>query len=495
VRSFYDSDGDGIGDLPGVIQNLDYLNDGDPDGGQDLGVTGLWLMPIFASPSYHGYDTTDYYTVNPEYGTNDDFRRLVDEAHRRGMRIIIDLMLNHTSNQHPWFVDSASGPESEHRDWYIWRAENPGYPGPWNQPVWHYANGAYYYGVFWSGMPDLNLANPEVTAELYRVARFWLEEMRADGFRLDAAHHYIEDGWKQKHTPASHEWLRAFYTYSKEVAPEMMAVAEVWDESDVVSTYTTEDVDLAFEFSLAESLLRAVDMGWAVPLASTMEEVQGLYPDGGYATFLTNHDQNRVMNVLGHDEEKAKMAATLLLTLPGVPFVYYGEEIGMSGAKPDELIRTPMQWTSDAQAGFTTGTPWAPLNEGHEGRNVALQLADADSLLNHYRALVALRLAQPALRGFDYAPVDSADQLVYAYLRGGRILVVANLAGKATADYALSWLDEMLPPGQYQATDLLTGRQAAILNVDVGGQVEGYLPLPELPARSALLLELVPAGE
>ncbi|MFN2225492.1 MAG: alpha-amylase family glycosyl hydrolase [Anaerolineae bacterium] len=495
VRSFYDSDGDGVGDLPGLLEKLDYLNDGDPAGGPDLGVTGLWLMPVLTSPSYHGYDVVDYYTVNPDYGTNDDFRQFMDAAHARGMYIIIDLVLNHTSTEHPWFVDSASGPDSERRDWYIWSDEDPGYLGPWGQEVWHPRNGAYYYGLFWSGMPDLNLENPLVTAELEDVARFWLEEMDVDGFRLDAARHYVEDGKIQEHTEATHQWLRDFCTFCQEVEPEMLAVAEVWDTSYAVAQYTTEDVNLAFEFSLAGSILSAVNNGRAGPLASTMREVMRLYPAGEYATFLTNHDQNRVMNQLNRDEDKARLAATLLLTLPGVPFLYYGEEIGMVGAKPDELIRKPMQWTDGPQGGFTEGIPWQPLDRGFEERSVAIQSADAGSLLNHYRALIGLRNAYPALRGLSLTPVESPHQGVYAFLRGGQILVVINLEGQAAADYALQWTDEALASGNYQATSLLAPAEVAPLTVGPGGVVEGYQPLPELPARSALVLALAPAGE
>jgi alpha-amylase len=498
VRSFYDSDGDGIGDIPGLIEKLDYLNDGDPATDSDLGVGGLWLMPIFPSASYHGYDVMDYYAVNPEYGTLEDFERLMAEAHQRGMRVIVDLVLNHTSDQHPWFLDSASGPDAARRDWYVWSDTDPGFLGPSRQPVWHERNGAYYYGLFGSGMPDLNLENPSVTEELYNVARFWLQEMEADGFRLDAARHYIEDGKVQAHTPATHHWLQGFYAFVKEVNPEMLAVGEIWDVSDVVSTYVDGELDLAFEFSLAKAILLSANEGSATALASAMKEIQRLYPQGGYATFLTNHDQNRVMDELGGDPAKARLAATVLLTLPGVPFVYYGEEIGMTGSKPDELIRTPMQWTSDPQAGFTAGAPWEPVNEGYEEVNVDVQSADPDSLLNHYRRLVALRNDHPALRGLAFQAAESTARSVYAYLRhaqGEAILVVLNLGQEAASEVALTLRDSSLAAGRYAAVDLLTGAEAAPLNVESGGAVNGYLPLPELPARSALLLRLDPGEE
>jgi alpha-amylase len=497
VRSFYDSGGDGIGDLPGLIDKLDYLNDGDPATEDDLGVTGLWLMPVFASPSYHGYDVTDYDIVNPEYGTNDDFRRLMAEAHRRGIRVIIDLVLNHTSDQHPWFVDSASGPNAKYRDWYIWSETDPGYFGPWGEPVWHEKNGAYYYGIFGSGMPDLNLENPDVTAALYDVARFWLEEMGADGFRLDAARHLIEEGRVQSNTPETHAWLHDFYLFSKGVSPEALTVGEIMDVSDAIATYVGSDVDLAFEFSLADSLLISVDEGRVTPVESAMKEVQRLYPAEGYATFLTNHDQNRVMDRLSREAGKAELAATLLLTLPGVPFVYYGEEIGMTGSKPDELIRTPMQWTAGAQAGFTAGTPWKPVNPGYEETNVEVEAADPGSLLNRYRALIALRSAHPALRRGGYTPVPGVGATVYAFLRSTpdeQVLIVANLGAKPATDYALSLAQSPLSPGSHAAADLLSGAPAAPLSVGPEGAFDGYQPQAELPARTVLFLGLA-AGE
>jgi glycosidase len=501
VRSFYDSDGDGIGDLPGVIEKLDYLNDGDPTTGTDLGVTGLWLMPIFPAVSYHGYDVTDYYSVNPQYGTAEDFKRLVAEAHRRGIQVIVDMVLNHTSDQHPWFLDSASAPSAEHRDWYIWSESNPGYVGPTSQTVWHPKNGAYYYGLFGSGMPDLNLENPEVTAELYKAARFWLEDMGADGFRLDAAQHYVENGKKQVGTPATHAWLRDYRAYCKEAKsqpPEMLTVGEVMSISDAVATYVPQDLDLAFEFSLAKSVLLSVNEASSTALASAMKEIQRLYPEGGYAPFLTNHDQNRVMDVLGRDPGKAKLAATILLTLPGVPFVYYGEEIGMTGSKSHELIRTPMQWTPGASAGFTTGQPWEPVNAGYEQSNVETEMADPGSLLNHYRKLIAVRNAHPALQGYGFAALQSADTAAYAYLRQGgeeTILVALNLGEEPVGEYGLSVSASSLTPGRYTAVDLLSGAEAAALTVGAGGAIDKYQPLPELPARSALILQLVAAGE
>jgi glycosidase len=275
-------------------------------------------------------------------------------------------------------------------------------------------------------------------------------------------------------------------------------VGEIWDVSDVVATYAGSDVDLAFEFSLAEAILSSVSEGWLAPLESAMKEVQRLYPEGGYAPFLANHDQNRVMDQLYGDLDKARLAAALLLTLPGVPFIYYGEEIGMTGSKPDELIRTPMQWAAGPQTGFTAGTPWQPLNEGYETTNVEVQLAEPGSLLQCYRTLIALRRAHPALNGGDFFPVQSAGRTVYAFLRQSadeQILVVVNLGDKAESQYALKLAESPLSTGEYAATDLLTGTEVASLAVGTGGAVKGYQPQPQVSPRTALILQLTRDGE
>ena len=405
VRSFADSDGDGVGDLSGLIGKLDYLNDGDPaitsapstsseqalslSKGHDLGVTGVWLMPIMASPSYHGYDVTDYYQVNPEYGTNEDFKRLVEEAHQRGIRVIIDLVLNHTSSEHPWFIESQD-PDSPKRDWYVWSDVEPEGKG-WHPGV----NGGYYYGYFGEHMPDLNYKNPAVTEEMHRVVRFWLQEMGADGFRLDAVKYLYEDGKRIEHTPATHEWLKDFNKFYKGIDPQAFTVGEVWNDSGTSATYVGDELDATFDFGLAEGMIQSAVSGKRVNAERAAQTTIDAYPPGQFATFLANHDQNRTRSrVL--DEGQAKTAATLQLAFGGVPFIYYGEEIGMQGTKPDENIRRPMQWT--AEGGFTTGTPWNGYYEDYRERNVAGQDADPNSLLNHYRDLIRLRSEHAALR-------------------------------------------------------------------------------------------------
>lgn len=506
VRSFQDSDGDGIGDLQGLIDRLDYLNDGDPTTTDDLGVTGIWLMPVAQSPSYHGYDTTDYYTVEEDYGSNEDFQRLIEEAHRRGIKVIVDLVLNHTSTEHPWFVDSASGPDAEKRDWYIWSPTDDGSRAPWSGggPVWHKRDDAYYFGLFWEGMPDLNYRNPEVTAEMQNAARFWLEDMGADGFRLDAVRHLVEEGTRYSGAPATHEWLAGFDDFVDTVDPDALTVGEVWDTTGQAASYVQGDeVDLVFEFELAEGIVRSVQQGKPTATSEELAALLAAYPTGQFATFLTNHDQPRVATTLFKDPEGNKLAATALLTLPGVPFIYYGEEIGVTGNKPDEKIRTPMQWNDAANAGFTSGQPWQPVNQGFEQLNVAAQDADPTSQLNLYRRLIHLRTDHPALLRGVFIPVESSCPSTLAFLRqvpagdadapdGQTMLVVLNFDRKGEQEgCTFSYSGDALPAGTYQMRDLLNDGDAAPLTATAAG-FQAYAPLPSLAARAGHILLLEP---
>jgi glycosidase len=487
VRSFYDSDGDGIGDLNGIIEKLDYLNDGDPTTSDDLGVTGIWLMPITVSPSYHGYDVTDYFNVNPDYGTNEDFLRLMDEAHARGIHVIVDLVMNHTSTQHPWFIESQN-PDSEKRDWYIWAEENPGFRGPDGQIVWHSDPSGYYYGVFWGGMPDLNFENPNVTFAMYDTARFWLEEMNVDGFRLDAIKHMIEEGSGQENTRSTHDWLQEFYNFYKAVEPEAFTVGEAWTSTQQVIDYTGDEVDVAFQFDLALDILNGSDAGIASIFTKTQQEVYDAFPPNQYATFITNHDQNRVMSQLDGDEAKARLAASILLTGTGIPFVYYGEEIGMTGTKPDEDIRRPMQWASDStKVGFTTGIPWRAPATDYIERSVALQTDDPTSLLNHYRTLIQLRNNHDALRVGDWTLVEANSNRLYTFLRrteNETILVLINMNRNPVlaGDYSL----ELGLDGTFTAVSLFG------LQTTTNPTATGYVPFDEIPPQSTHIIQLVP---
>ncbi len=475
VRSFNDTNGDGIGDFNGITQKLDYL--------QSLGVTALWLMPIHPSPSYHGYDVLNYYAVNPQYGTMADFKRLLSEAHSRGMFVVIDLVLNHTSSQHPWFIDANSSPQSKYRSWYVWSESDPG-------TGWHAGNRGYYFGLFSDVMPDLNYRNPEVTAQMEKVARYWLTEVGIDGFRVDAAKHLIEENGKTENTAATHEWLKGFYQAYKADRPEAFAVGEVYGAGGSIAKTYRDQLDEVFNFELASGFVNSANGGANSGINSAIKFTLADMSDGQYATFLTNHDQNRVMSVLNGNLYKAKVAASLLLTAPGTPFIYYGEEIGMTGKKPDEDIRLPMQWTGDAvTAGFTTGQPWHAPNTSTPTVNVAAEDKDPISLLNHYRTLIALRKAHPALRTGSLTLLETNNPAVFASLRmegDENILIVINLSGEKVTEYALASQSNHLIDGMYQLQTLL-GEGVASNKIAVdGNKFEGYSPIPLEPFETFL---------
>ena len=489
VRSFNDSDGDGVGDFNGITQKLDYL--------QELGVTGIWLMPIFPSPSYHGYDVTDYYGVNPQYGTMDDFKILVEEAHKRDINIIIDLVINHTSDKHPWFKEAKKDPNSPYRDWYIWSDTDPKYEGPWGERVWHSSTSGFYYGIFEAFMPDLNYKNPTVTEEMEKVASFWLKDVGVDGFRLDAAKHLIEEGAVQQNTKATHLWYQnEFYPATKAINPEAMTVGELFgDGLNTIAQYIKNDqFDLAFNFQLANSFLESANTGKAGTLPSTLKVSDKSIPEHQYATFLTNHDQKRVMTQLGGDVNKAKLAAFFLLTSPGTPFIYYGEEIGMQGKKPDENIRLPMQWTSGENAGFTTGRPWRAPASDYKMVNVDAQTDVPDSLLEHYRALIQLRNKFSTMQTGDLIPLKSNKPAIYSAIRmdeNGTFLILANLSDEAITDYNIALKDADLAGSAYSAETVFGTDQASVMERS-GEAFPEYKPFESLDPYAMYVLKLNP---
>jgi len=457
VRSFQDSDGDGIGDIKGLISKLDYLNDGDPNTTSDLGIEGIWLMPMFESPSYHGYDTVDYETIEKDYGTNEDFAKLIEEAHKRGIRIIVDFVMNHSSSQNPWFVDSASSTTSAKRDWYVWSATNPGWTQPWggNTGTWHEKNGAYFYGVFWSGMPDLNFRNAAVRAEMGRIAEKWLRA-GVDGYRLDATRYLVENGGGlgQADTADTHATLKEFSARVRSVKPDAALVAENWTETPIIATYfgsTSEiawgdEMPMNFDFPLSSAIITAVRSGNGAEITKKLVEIGQVYPRGvNDAPFLTNHDQVRLATVVSNDSGQLRNAAAVLLTLPGAPFVYYGEELGLQNGTTggDESKRTPMPWDSTAGGGFTTGSPWFQFAPGKDTANVARELNDSSSLLSRYRDLIAARKKSAALRKGTIAPLNTqASGASYAAwtstYEGETVLVVHNVTGGFISTTALN---------------------------------------------------------
>ncbi|MCC6951623.1 MAG: DUF3459 domain-containing protein [Phycisphaerales bacterium] len=432
VRSFKDSTtgplaGDGVGDLRGLIERLDYLNDGTGNPATSLGVGGLWLMPIHPSPTYHGYDVTDYSGVHPQYGTREDFRELISECHKRDIRVIIDLVLNHCSDQHPWFKSARAG--GDHRGWFIWTDQEPSWRGPWNQRVWHRSEQGLYYGLFNRSMPDLNFRHQGPTDAMRGFAAFWLRDQSVDGFRLDAIRHLIEDGTVQENTPATHEWLRGFQQHCKQARPEAMTVGEVWADTPQAASYVGAEMDMTFEFSLAQAIRESVKTKSGEPYERALLRVLASYPPNQFGAFLTNHDMTRVMTELRGDPAAARRAAAIYLLGPGVPFIYYGEELGMPGDKPDPDLRTPMAWESSEFAGFSSARPWRPLTPGHSTRNVVAQNADPGSLLRWYRTLIHLRGSSPALKHGGTTLLEGAPPGVIALVRetaGERAVVLVN---------------------------------------------------------------------
>ncbi len=434
-RSFQDSDGDGIGDLAGIARRLDHL--------VDLGVDALWLSPIFPSPmADFGYDVADYRGIDPRFGTMADFDALLAAAHARGLKLLLDLVPNHSSDRHPWFVESRSSRENPKRDWYIWRDPAPdgGPPNNWisdfGGPAWEYdaATGQYYSHAFLKEQPDLNWRNPELRAAMMDVLRFWFAR-GVDGFRIDVLWHmvkhagFIDNPPNPAFRPGMGEMHRVSQTNSTD-QPEVHAIAAgmraVADEvgglligeiylpvERLMAYYGTAqapEVQLPFNFQL-------IDMAWdAATIGAAIRDYEAALPPGAWPNWvLGNHDRPRIAARVG--EAQARVAAMLLLTLRGTPTLYYGEEIGMADVAipaeavrdPRELrepglglgrdpVRTPMAWDGTENAGFSTGTPWLPLHDDRATRNVAAERDDPESMLTLYRRLLGLRRLHPALQ-------------------------------------------------------------------------------------------------
>ena len=451
VRSFQDSDGDGVGDLPGLRSRLPYL--------AELGVTGLWLMPVHPSPSYHGYDVTDHYAVNPEYGTLDDLLGVLHDAHALGMRVILDLVPNHTSSQHPWFRAALAG-DPAYRDRYVWSDDPPPWRGTFGGSAWHAADGAYYLGLFSPDMPDLNHADPAVEREVHDVAAFWLG-LGFDGFRVDAIQHVVEgEGGVIANAPENYAWVARFQAHVDAVAPGAVVLGETWTDMPAIARYHTEaGLHAATDYPLYQDLVRALLTRSAADLAFGLAQAEAMYPPGAMrATFTSNHDQGRLatrLSVPRRDERRLALAAGLLLTLPGTPFLYYGEEVGMTDGPGafDVGKRTPMPWEPVPGLGFTTGEPWTDPGEAAPGVTVAEQRRDPTSLWWCYRRMIALRRTHPALYRGATRVLDAGQRAVLALERDAgdeRLFVVANLGAR---DLAVELPD--VPEG---AVDVLTGR-------------------------------------
>lgn len=469
-RSFQDSNGDGVGDLQGVIERLDYL--------EQLGVDAIWLSPIFASPmADFGYDVSDHMAVDPLFGDLATFRRLVAEAHYRGLRIVLDYIPNHTSDQHPWFEASRSGRGSGKRDWYIWRDAAPGGgpPNNWRSefggPAWTWDNatGQYYYHAFLPSQPDLNWRNPDVAAAMLEVLTFWTDQ-GVDGFRVDAIHHLFEDraltdnpvnpAWRDEMGPAEqrlkvhttdhadvHAAVSLMRNAVKAEGEERALIGEAYLPIPQLMAYygaNRDGFDLPFNFHLMTT-------PWAPSsLAALIAHYEESLPPGGWPNWvLSNHDRSRLASRLGPDQ--TRVAAMLLLTLRGTPTLYQGDELGMMDVPisqdrvrdPFELnvpglglgrdpSRTPMQWSGARNAGFSSADPWLPLSDDWQAHNVARLVERPNSILRLYQALLRLRRDHVTLRAGDISLVAAPVGLL-AYERifdTDRIRIVLDLAGE-----------------------------------------------------------------
>ncbi|UBM57793.1 alpha-amylase [Marinilongibacter aquaticus] len=434
VRSFADSNGDGIGDLNGIRGQLPYL--------QDLGITRIWLTPIFQSPSYHKYDVADYYRIDPEYGTLNDFKSLVEEAKKQGIKIILDLVLNHTSSRHPWFLEAAKNADSGLRDFYYWMTpleikargiaqrkatDDSGIKYPWHWS--EYEPNKKYYGMFWKEMPDLNLHSRRLFEELLEIAKYWLS-FGIEGFRLDAAKH-IFPSWEP--LEKSVQFWKNFAIALRKHKQDLYLIGEVWDAPHVVAPFFSAfdaNFNIDFAFALQKTLMKGKDEEGLIERLFRAHKLYSIYrPDFIDGTILSNHDQTRIGSLLNGELDKLKMAANILLTLPGQAYIYYGEEIGMLGEKPDEHIRECFPLHSKSQTHWFKGKYKLPKSPQE-------QKSEAHSLLNHYQKMIALRKRIPALH-LSSAKLQLSDirnPYVLSFIRGEEhehLLIIQNISAKA----------------------------------------------------------------
>ncbi len=475
-RSFMDGNGDGVGDLRGIISKLDYLNDGTE---RSLGVDAVWLSPIYPSPNRDfGYDVSDYRGIDPVYGNLEDFKRLLREAHDRNLRIVMDLVINHTSDQHPWFLEASRSRDNPHHEWYLWHeGKNGKAPNNWfayfDRRAWWWVDsvGKFYLSTWCRYQPEVNWRNPGLKQAMFDVVRYWLD-LGVDGYRIDVVNWFVKDERFrsnpyrlqvrppdiQRHVydrnrPECHDLCREIRSVVDEY-PDRFAVGEVYTNSaaESASYYGQGDeLHLAFNFAFLFQKWKASHF------LRVIEEWDGLLRGRGWPTYtLSNHDQPRHCSRYARGEEtdqRARVAAAMLLTLRGTPFLYYGEEIGMLNRKirrgqiQDPLgkkywpllkgrdpARTPMQWNASPHGGFTSAAPWLPVHPNHTTVNVEQQMADPGSLLSFYRELLWLRKKTPALSRGDYRSLISGPVDCLAYIRSHEeqeVLVLLNFVHRS----------------------------------------------------------------
>ncbi len=459
LYSFCDSDGDGIGDINGLISKLDYLNDGDDSTDEDLSVTGIWLMPVSEATSYHKYDVTDYYKVDEMYGTNDDFKKLSEECHKRNIKLIIDMVVNHSSVEHPWFtsarksitIEPCGNEVCSEKD--LCREHNP-YCKYYNFTQDAHGKGGYYKikddwyyeGVFWSGMPDLNLDSEELRSELKSIFNFWLE-LGADGFRVDAAKHFY-DGKTSKNI----EFLNFMSECVKAENKDNYLVAEVWSDISEIADYYESSFDSFFNFSYAKEdgliakMLNSKNSTYTGDYYSNkLADNQKLFLSKNNmaieAPFTGNHDTGRIAGILMSKPERIKMQAAMLMTMSGNVFIYYGDELGMKGSGKDENKRAPMLWSDTESEGMTFGPP-AMEDVKQKFPPVDIQENDETSILNFYKKAIKLRNEYPEISHGIIESLHISDNEDISAIRktynGKTVTLVYNLSETDTIKLELA---------------------------------------------------------
>ena len=428
VRSFADSDGDGIGDFNGITEKLEYLD--------SLGITAIWLMPIHPSPTYHGYEVTDYYDVNPDYGTMSDFENLIASADNYNIRIMLDMVFNHTSSQHPWFQAALSG-DSKYRSYYNFTSistDTATKTGSWNQTIWHVAGNDKYVGYFTSTMPDLNMFNDEVSQEIYNISKFWIDK-GVRGFRLDAVNHFFGKNEYLNKTydyQANINYLSTYESAIHSYNEDVFIIGEFFEESDyqTVSEYY-EGLDAPLDFPVSGRIRRSLVSDTNPAYVIMLNNIYSAYrrADENFISmpFVTNHDLDRTASLTGSDESELRLAAEMLLTLPGNPIIYYGEEIGMFGYKAigpvlwDETRRLPYLWNDDYLTDWLSSTDNTLSAINVLNSNVAKandQMNEKTSLLSLYKKMIEVRKNNIALRyGNSFTPYEANTATLQGFYR------------------------------------------------------------------------------
>lgn len=442
VYSFYDSDGDGIGDLKGLTEKLDYINDGDDTTDTDLGMNGIWLMPIMPSTTYHKYDVTDYYDIDKDYGTMDDFKAFMQECQSRDIHVIIDLVINHTSSKHEWFTTATdylktleAGEEPDitvcpYVDYYHFTKEPEG-------SSFYKVSGTqwYYEAPFWSEMPDLNLGNEAVRKEIEDIVSYWMD-LGVSGFRLDAAKEYYSG-----QTGKNIEVLTWFNDYVKSIDEDAYIVAEVWNDFGTYSQYYESGIDSVFNFAFADSsgiitndLYQSAGQKYGQSTVTVQEKLSAINPNYIDAPFFTNHDMARAAGYFNGDfaAQQIKMAGAMNLLMSGNAFLYYGEELGMSGSGKDENKRAPMYWSSDESTEGMCDGPSAMDTVKHKYGSLEEQTEDENSIYNFYKEIIKIRNQNPEVaRGtvtYLDEVTDTAICAVKKEYNGSDIVILMNIA-------------------------------------------------------------------